>query len=142
MPRRASHASVKINRPYTVEEAADAVDVTPQTVRRWINENGLTALVSKRPALILGVHLKAFLKARRRSGHGPLAIGKFYCLSCKSRGAPAMGLVQYEPLSPQHGCLVALCGNCEADCSRLVSSRDLPAWGEHCDFGKSNGCQD
>ncbi|MDQ3246746.1 MAG: helix-turn-helix domain-containing protein, partial [Pseudomonadota bacterium] len=51
---------VKVNRSYTVEEAAEAVGATPQTVRIWI-KSGLLALEGQRPVLILGWALKDFL---------------------------------------------------------------------------------
>lgn len=57
MPRRVSTARIKIHRSYTVEDAAETVCVTPQTVRTWIKQ-GLPAMTASRPYLILGCALK------------------------------------------------------------------------------------
>ena len=136
MPRRANVARVKANRSYTIDEAAQAVGVTTATIRNWIRK-GLQVLSSQRPALILGEHLKAFITEMKRPKNGPLSVGEFYCLSCKSRGRPALGMVQYEPLSEMNGRLSALCGHCERDCSRFVSAAALPDWAAVLDLGKS-----
>ena len=60
MARRISAIRVKANRSYTVEEAADAVGATPQTVRNWI-KRGLPAMAAQRPILIIGCALKEYL---------------------------------------------------------------------------------
>ncbi|MBO6510898.1 MAG: DNA-binding protein, partial [Roseibium sp.] len=64
MGRRISAARVKTHRSYTVEEAAEAVNATSQTIRSWIKQ-GLHALSETRPTLILGCALKAFIEERR-----------------------------------------------------------------------------
>jgi len=51
--RRVDPRRIKVNRPYAVDEAARALFVHPNTVRNWI-EQGLPALASNRPTLVLG----------------------------------------------------------------------------------------
>ena len=76
MARRFSTARIKVHRSYEIEEAAETVDVAPQTIRAWIKQ-GLPALMEKRPYLILGWQLKAFLKAREAERKLPMAEGEF-----------------------------------------------------------------
>lgn len=54
---------VKIHRSYTIEEIAKLFGVHKNTVRHWM-KNGLTATDDKRPMLILGRVLAAFLQTR------------------------------------------------------------------------------
>ena len=54
----------KIHRNYTVEEVAVVFGVHRNTVREWV-KRGLSTNDSRRPMLILGADLRAFLSARR-----------------------------------------------------------------------------
>ena len=54
----------KIHRNYTVEEVAGVFGVHRNTVREWV-KRGLPTSDDRRPMLILGAHLVAFLRARR-----------------------------------------------------------------------------
>ena len=51
---------VKIHRNYTVEDVANLLGVHKNTVREWIKQ-GLPKIDDKRPMLILGCDLFAFL---------------------------------------------------------------------------------
>jgi hypothetical protein len=62
--RDPNHRRVKIHRSYTVEEVARLHRKHKNTVRNWVKD-GLTTIDNKRPMLILGHDLVAFLKARR-----------------------------------------------------------------------------
>lgn len=138
MARRVSTARVKIHCAYTVEEAAETVGVTEQTIRAWIKQ-GLPALTTKRPTLILGWALKAFLGQAAEKRRQPLAFGEFFCMRCKAPRVPALGLVDYTSLSDRHGNLSALCDACGGTCTRIVSKRVLPEWHGKFDFGRSTG---
>jgi hypothetical protein len=127
MPRRINTVRVKANRNYTVEEAAEAVDGTPQTVRSWLKK-GLPAMSSQRPTLIMGWALKEYLARSAQKRRRPLLAGEFFCLACKSPRGPALGMTDYHALSTKHGLLRALCEVCEGSCTRIVSASSLPAW--------------
>jgi excisionase family DNA binding protein len=47
---------------YTIPEAAEALHVTPQTIRAWIKQGKLKARRVGRPILITEKNLKDFLK--------------------------------------------------------------------------------
>lgn len=89
MPRRLNARTVRKHLNYTVEEVADVVDVAKGTVRRWM-KSGLPARTDKRPALILGCDLIAFLNAskpkRRRC-----AVEESFCFWCRRPCKPAFG---------------------------------------------------
>jgi hypothetical protein len=105
-PRR-----IKQDRPYAVDEAARALDVHANTVRHWIDQ-GLPALTSKRPTLILGRELRAFLVARRKRLKRPCPPGMIYCFKCREPRRPALGMVDFTAHSATGGNLKALCEDC------------------------------
>ncbi|WP_417605572.1 DNA-binding protein [Primorskyibacter flagellatus] len=120
MAKRVSARRVKIHRQYTYDSAADAVGVTPHTVRAW-RPAGLAVLDSQKPHLILGRELKRFLESRLPKTSRKLAPDEFYCMSCRAPRAPYGDMADYEPFNPARGRLMALCGVCETPCNKFVS---------------------
>jgi len=49
-----------------------------------------------------------------------------------------LGLIDYNPLSENHGNLCALCNACGRTCTRIISKRGQPEWSKTFDLGKSN----
>jgi hypothetical protein len=62
--RHPNYRLVKIHRSYAVEEIAKLFGIHKNTVRCWV-KHGLATIDDKRPMLILGHVLVAFLQARR-----------------------------------------------------------------------------
>jgi hypothetical protein len=62
--RHPNHRHVKGHRSYTVEEIAGLFNIHKNTVREWVKA-GLPTSDDRRPMLILGHELIAFLQARR-----------------------------------------------------------------------------
>ena len=79
--RHPNHRHVKIHRSCTVEEIANLVTVHKNTVRGWVNA-GLPTTDDKRPMLIRGHELIAFLKARRVRNKQTCQPGEMYCVRC------------------------------------------------------------
>ena len=77
-PRR-----VKLHRNYTVGEAAMLLEVHKNTIRAWLG-SGLEAIDDRRPVLILGRKLSAFLHARRESRRQRCKAGQLYCVRCRA----------------------------------------------------------
>ena len=81
--RHPNYRLVKIHRNYTVEEIAKLFDIHKNTVRQWIKE-GLETINDKRPMLILGPVLMAFLQARRLKNKQTCKPGELYCVRCRA----------------------------------------------------------
>ena len=109
--RRVDPRRIKLHRPYAVDEAARALDVHPNTVRHWIAQ-GLPAFASKRPVLIEGRDLRAFLLDRRKRAARPCSPGTLFCLKCRAPSRPALGMVDFVAHSATGGNLRALCETC------------------------------
>lgn len=111
--RHPNYRLVKIHRNYTVEEIAKLYGVHKNTVRTWL-KNGLATIDDKRPMLIHGQALYAFLQAKRVKHKRPCAPGEMYCVRCRAPKAPAGGMAEYRPVSDTLGNLIAICPDCEA----------------------------
>lgn len=109
--RRINPRLIKLHRPYAVDEAARTLGVHPNTVRHWIAV-GLPAFASKRPVLILGSELRAFLHKRNSQAKRPCAPGTLYCFKCRATSRPALGMVDYIARSATGGNLKGLCETC------------------------------
>jgi len=109
--RRADPRRIKVHRPYAVDEAARALGVHTNTVRAWIAQ-GLPALTTRRPTLILGSELRTFLEARRKRAKRPCVPGTIFCFKCRAASRPALGMFDFVAHSATGGNLKALCERC------------------------------
>lgn len=116
---------VKMHRSYTVEEVARLFGLHRNTVRQWIKRDGLPVCDDRRPLLILGTALVAFLTAKRTSNKRPCQPGELYCLRCRTPQRPALGMADYQPLTATSGNLVGLCSCCTGLMCRRVSRAKL-----------------
>ncbi len=122
--RRANPRLVKIHRSYTVEEVARLFGTHKNTVRAWVKA-GLPTCDDKRPTLILGRELAAFLQGRRAKKKQSCKPGELYCVGCRSPKFPAGDMAECQPLSPTVGSLRAICPDCDSMMYRRVSLAKL-----------------
>ena len=125
MARKPSPAWVKTHRVYTLWEAAEALGVHKKTVGRWVKDQGLPADTSRKPWLIAGRDLKAFLDHRQRRSRQRLAIHQCYCLGCKGPREPAERMADYTQQTATSGMLTALCPDCGNIMHKAVRRADL-----------------
>ena len=122
--RQANYRRVKKHRTYTVEEVARLFPVHKNTVRIWIKA-GLPTIDGKRPTMILGLEVIAFLKARRAKNKRTCKPGEIYCLRCRAPKCPAGDMAEYLPMNENVGNLRAICPDCESMMHRCVSKAKL-----------------
>lgn len=122
--RHPNHRLVKIHRSYTADEVARLLNIHKRTVRNWIKE-GLPVIDDKRPMLILGHELSAFLKIRRKKNKQPCKPGQIYCLRCRAPKIPAGNMLDYHPHTETLGNLFGICPDCSAGMNRRVSLAKL-----------------
>ena len=114
----------KIHRNYTVDEIALLFDMHKNTVRDWV-KRGLPTSDARRPMLILGRELMAFLTARRTKNKRTCQPGEIYCMRCRVPRAPAGDMADYLPVTTTLGNLAAICSACETMIYRRVSLAKL-----------------
>ena len=125
MAKRLSTRGIKKNRQYTYEDAADALDVSIQTVRAW-RAQGLNVLTSSTPHIVMGFALKEFIVKRSMNARQPLKEDEVYCFRCKSPRKPFGMLADYLPIDAVRGRLKTLCECCEGRCARIISASEIP----------------
>lgn len=125
MARRYDLRRAKIHRCYSVAEIEKLLDVHKNTVLRWIS-CGLTPIEAKRPLLIHGSELRAFLDARKPRKQ-PCRAGELYCVKCRLPKRPACDMVDYVARSSTTGTLQGICPTCESMIYRAVKRADLDA---------------
>jgi hypothetical protein len=118
--RHPNYRLVKIHRSYTVEEIASLLGTHKNTVRAWVKA-GLPTSDRKRPMLILGVDLAAFLQARRTNHKQSCKPDEFYCVRCRSPKAHAGGMVDWLPVTETIGHLQAICPDCNCMMNRWAN---------------------
>lgn len=126
--RHPNHRLAKIHRSYTVEEAAALYGVHRNTVREWI-KRGLPTIDRRRPLLILGRDLAAFLLARRTRNKRPCQAGEIYCVRCRAPRTPAGNMAEYRPVTSTLGNLIGICPSCDCMMYRRVNVANLDAVG-------------
>ena len=126
--RHPNHRLVKIHRSYTVEEIAKLFGIHKNTVRRWVKD-GLATTDDKRPMLILGHVLVAFLQVRRAKNKQTCKPGELYCVRCRAPKPPAGDMAEYSPITEKFGNLIAICPDCNSIMNQRVS---LARIGEFC----------
>ena len=119
-----NYRKVKIHRNYTVEETAALFSIHKNTVREWVKA-GLTVLDDKRPMLILGPELAAFLQARRAKNKQTCRPGEMYCVRCHTPKLAAGDMADYVAATETLGMLKAICPDCNSIMNRRVSMAKL-----------------
>jgi excisionase family DNA binding protein len=122
--RHPNYRRVKIHRSYAVEQAARRLGVHKNTVRAWIKV-GLPTIDDRRPILILGSDLIAFLRARRARKKRPCSPGQMYCFRCRAPKFPAGDMAEYIAITEKVVNLTAICPDCTSMMHRLVSRAKL-----------------
>jgi hypothetical protein len=121
---RPNYRHVKIHRSYTVEEAARQIGTHKNTVRAWVKA-GLPTCGSKRPTLILGRDLRAYLQERRTKNKRPCQPGEIYCVRCRAPKRPAGDMAEYQPTTVSLGNLIGICPDCDGMIYRRASRAKL-----------------
>lgn len=116
----------KLHRSYTVEEIARLFGTHRNTVRGWLKA-GLAAVDDRRPRIIQGQVLRAFLQARRDRAKRPCAPGTLYCCKCRTPRAPAAGSAAFETQAGCAGILRAICEVCGTRMFRRARQSGLGA---------------
>ena len=122
--RRQNPRLVKIHRNYLVDEAARLCSVHKNTVLHWLKV-GLPTVDARKPYLILGRDLAAFLQRRRDGRKRPCGPTEMYCLRCRCPRVPRGRAATYEPQTALLGNLRANCETCGGAMNRRTSAAKL-----------------
>lgn len=124
MSRSHNPERAKLYLNYSVLEIAALFDVNKTTVSHWISA-GLTPIDRKRPLLVTGVELRAFIKKRMAAMKRPSAPGEIFCIACKWPKAPIDARVDFQKVSATSGNIVGECPDCGLRIFRRVSLANM-----------------
>jgi hypothetical protein len=122
--RHPNHRLVKVHRSYRVDEVAALFAIHRNTVREWL-KRGLRTCDDRRPTLILGPDLIAFLQTRRVQNKRKCGPGQLYCFKCRAPRSPAGLFAEYRSTSDTLGTLAAICSACDTMMYRRVNPTHL-----------------
>ena len=122
--RRASPNRVKLHQCYSIAELAICFGVHKNTIRHW-QGRGLEPIDKARPILFQGATIRAFLSNQRAGRKRPCTPGTIYCLRCRVSRQPALGMVDFLPMTATCGNLRAICATCETIMHRRARHADL-----------------
>lgn len=131
MSRYPDWRCVRKNRSYTYDEAAVRLGAHPRTVMGWVRTLGLPVLKDKRPHLIRGDDLVAFLKVKRAASRTRLSLQEFYCLKCRLPRLPAGRMVDCPLTNLPTANLRAICPDCGTLMHKRVSLARLDDLSAH-----------
>lgn len=119
MAARARWKGLSTHRNYKVDEAARALGACKETIRRWVKK-GLPAISEKRPTLIRGEDLIAFLRARRIP-KSKCAPHECFCVKCRKPRHPSVQTANIVISSFGRPFLRGACGSCGARMNKPLS---------------------
>lgn len=122
---RLDRRKVKRHHSYTVDEAARVIGAAKGTVRRWLDK-GLPAIRDRKPFLILGDDLAAYMAGRAQPKRS-CPPGTCYCVKCRDARQPAGNMAEFVPINAHSGNLRALCPDCGSLMHRRTSASQLAA---------------
>jgi excisionase family DNA binding protein len=122
---RLDRRRIKRHHSYTVDEAARAIGAARGTVRRWLDK-GLPAIRDRKPFLILGDDLAAYMAGRARPKRA-CPPGTCYCVKCRDVRQPDGNMAEFVPINTKSGNLRALCPICGNLMHRRTSMAQLEA---------------
>jgi predicted transcriptional regulator len=96
-------SKIREHSSYSINQASKLLKVNRKTIFRWIQE-GLPLLdENRRPRLIMGYDLKAFIKASREAKKIKLQPDEFVCFRCKKAVKAKEGTLKLEKTGKKIG---------------------------------------
>jgi hypothetical protein len=125
-PKRRRYAlnRIKTGISYDVAEIAKLFALHRNTIRQWLRE-GLETIDDRRPLLIHGAVLKAFLAARQRARKQVCGLGEVFCFKCRAPRTPYGGMADVAKHTAKIAKLGAICSICETEMHRTIRRADL-----------------
>jgi hypothetical protein len=125
--RRRRYPVNRIKQSYSYEpsEIAKLFGIHRNTVRHWLKD-GLVTIDGRRPILVHGAALKAFLSERQEARRQKCGPGEFFCFRCRAPRKPWGNVADIAPHTEKVAKLTALCCVCETTMHRTIRLTDTP----------------
>lgn len=103
---------IKATLSYSIPEAAAVCRVHKRTVEEWLRTGGLKKIDDRRPFLIRGTALIAFLKERQKDRKRPCKTDELFCLRCAAPQRSRDNVVDIKILSKGKLMIIGCCRQC------------------------------
>jgi excisionase family DNA binding protein len=108
---------------YSVEEIAELYGITPDTVFRWIRNEGLRRIEASKKYFVHGSELAKFLEQRNVKNKKPCKEGEIYCCKCRQGKPPKPYTLKIKKLPNKTLRVFAKCSVCDARMNTVVSGK-------------------
>jgi hypothetical protein len=115
---------IKRDYPYFISEIADLFHLHPNAVRRWICA-GLPTVDDRKPVLVHGGDLIAFLNKRQAQRKQKCDSDEFYCCRCRLPRKPLSNSVEVRIRNKARLSLSGLCATCGTRMNRVGAAARL-----------------
>jgi hypothetical protein len=110
---------------YDSADIAKLFGIHRNTVRHWLKD-GLAAIDDRRPIVVHGTVLKAFVTNRQQARRQKCALGEFFCFRCRTPCRPWGDTADLSFRTDKIAALTALCSVCETAMHKSIRRSDVP----------------
>lgn len=114
---------IRGNYTYSVYEIADMYNITPDTVFRWIRNEGLKRNGNSRQYFIHSSDLNFFLEKRNKKHKHPCKDGEMFCMKCQKNRMPKTGTLKNKKMPNKSILAMGKCPICNRGMNLFVSSK-------------------
>ncbi|PCI01947.1 MAG: hypothetical protein COB76_00140 [Alphaproteobacteria bacterium] len=108
---------------YTVYEIADLYGITPDTVFRWIRNEGLVRIIAGRQYLVHGSSLAKFLNNKNQKRKKPCLEGELFCCKCQLPREPIASSIKSRKEPNKTVRVFGKCPVCNTRINKMVSGK-------------------
>lgn len=125
MSRKKRYSLKFIRRDYTysIDEIAKIYGITPDTVFRWIRNEGLKCNYASRKYFVHSSELAQFLERRNVKNKKPNRYGEMRCMKCCDSKKPNRNSLSFETLANKTVRIYGKCSVCETRMNTIVSGK-------------------
>jgi hypothetical protein len=134
-PRRRRYLVNRIKQAncYDPHEIAKLFEIHPNTVRHWLKD-GLQAIDGRRPTLVHGTALRAFISEKQHARRQKCGPSEFFCFRCRAPRKVWGNAADLATHTEKIAKLTALCCVCETAMHRTIRRADIPKIAELIDL--------
>ena len=121
--KKYSLKSIRRQYTYTVYEIADLLGITPDTVFRWIRNEGLRRIEKGRQYMVHGSILIKFLENKNRKLKKPCAEDEIFCCKCQAPRKPIPSSLKSKKQPNKTVRVFGKCSVCNTKMNKVISGK-------------------
>lgn len=135
MKRKINLVRIKQNYTYSISDICEDFGVSKNTALNWIKQ-GLKTVDGKKPYLIHGSDLLAFLKQKQEAKKSKCQDNELFCMKCQKPQKPFGNIVDIVVMAKNRLNLQGLCGVCDSKINKGFKLKNLSQVKKTFDVGK------